>query len=74
VTDNVDMGCASRIVAREDCGELYSTICIGLLRASQEDFIQVGFVVRIAVGRGDGAAVDSRRIGICGFRNQSAAA
>jgi len=42
VYQDVDVGCAARIVTREECVEVGDTLMIGLLKATQERGVRVG--------------------------------
>lgn len=57
------MGGTSRVVAREERRELYHTVVVGLLDATQGGVVEVGSVVVVAVALALNATVHTGRVG-----------
>lgn len=64
VREDVDVGSAAGIVAREDGGELGDAVVLGRLEAAEEGSVEVGGISGVAVSRGDDAGVDAGGVAV----------
>lgn len=64
--EDVDVGRAAGVVARDDGLELDHTVDVGLLEAAEEGLVEVGGVVGVAVAGGYDAGVDACGVAVPG--------